>query len=303
MRKRNIMVLLLAITMGLLSACASKEAKSVIGKIDKIGEISIESGDKLREIKKEYETLSDEDKADIKNYAQYKEALKKYNSIIYKEIKKELEKSTESENNYFAQYYDTKNFLNAKLNAQKVIDNSDSEKYSEAYKSLKKENIDISSFIEEESKKIYNIPTSESPDGNFPFSINTEKIVPPIQGKPLIKQNSKHPTWILFIEPDTTDEKPYVNLFINDSSSNYDYKIQDIETTEIKVQDENKDIQTALVNSQINFKVQENYSVNEDTKLNERPAYLFLDKDERIMLALKSYDKEDYYILYVLYED
>ena len=191
--------------------------------------------------------------------------------------------------------------MNAKSNAQKTIDDSDSEKYQEVYKSLKKENANISSFIEDESKKIYNILANENPDGKFPFAINAENIIPPIQGEPLVKQNSKHPTWVVFVEPDTTDEKPYVNLFINDSSSKYDYNIQNIKTTEIKVQDENKDIQPALVNSQINFKVQENYSVDADTKLNERPAYLLIDKNEHIVLALKNYDKKDYYILYPLY--
>ena len=103
MRKIGIIFLLLAITTSLLTACTSKEAKSVIEKIDKIGEVSLESGDRLTEIEKEYETLSDEDQADIKNYPKYKEALKKYNLAIYKEIKKELERATESEDNYFAQ--------------------------------------------------------------------------------------------------------------------------------------------------------------------------------------------------------
>lgn len=302
MKKKIILFLTIGMTMLLLSACASKEAKNVIEQIDEIGKISVESGDKLNKIKNEYETLSDEDKADIKNYSKYEEALKKYNSAIYKEIKKELEVATEAEKNYFAQYYDLEKFSAAKADAQKAIDNSDSEKYSEVYKTLKEENIDISSFIEEEGKKIYNVPTSENPNEEFPFAVNPENVVPPIQGEPLIKQNSKHPTWIIFSEPNTTDEKPYANLFIDDSSNQYDYNIQNVETTEIKVQDENKEIQTALVNSQINFRSQEGYQVDANTKLNERPAYILVDQNEQIVLALKSYDGGEYYILYPLYE-
>lgn len=220
---------------------------------------------------------------------------------IYKELKEELKASTELEKSYFSQYYDMEAFSNAKANAQKAIDNSDSEKYSDVYKALKEENSKLSSFIEDEGKKIYNIPTG-NPNKPFPFAINPEDIIPPLQAKPLIKQNSKHPTWVILSEPDTTDENPYANLFINDSSGEYDYTIQNLETTEIKVQDENKNLQTALVNSQISFILQENYSADENTNLNERPAYLLVDKEEHIILALKSYDGEDYYVLYPLYE-
>ena len=302
MKKKIILFLTIGMTMLLFPACASKEAKSVMGQIDEIEEVSVESGDKLNRIKKEYEALSDEDRADIKNYDKYEEALKRYNSVVYKEIKKELEVATEAEKNYFVQYYDLKKFSNVKSDAQNAIDNSDSEKYSEVYKALKEANLDISSFIEEESKKIYNATTSENPDEEFPFAVNSEKIVPPIQGEPLVKQNSKHPTWIIFSEPTTTDEKPFADLFIDGYSNQYDYNVQNIATTEIKVQDENKELQTALVNSQINFKSQEGYPVDENTKLNERPAYILIDKNENILLALKSYDGEEYYILYPLYE-
>lgn len=302
MKKKIILFLAIGMTMLLFSACASKEAQNIMEQIDEIGEISVDSGDKLNKIKNEYEALSDEDRADIKNYDKYEEALKKYNSLIYKEIKKELEVATEAEKDYFAQYYDLKKFSNVKSDAQNAIDNSDSEKYLEVYKALKEANIDISSFIEEESKKIYNAPTSENPNEEFPFAVNSENIVPPIQAEPLIKQNSKHPTWIIFSEPNTTDEKPFANLFIDGYSNQYDYNIQNIVTTEIKVQDENKEIQAALVNSQINFKSQEGYPVDANTGLNERPAYLLADKNGNILLALKSYDGEEYYILYPLYK-
>ena len=94
------------------------------------------------------------------------------------------------------------------------------------------------------------------------------------------------------------DEPPCANLFIDDSSAEYNFSIHQVETKEITVQDESGSLQKALVNTEVNFDMKDGYSIDEYTALNERPAYLFKDKNEKILLALKNYDGEDYYVLY-----
>ena len=68
------------------------------------------------------------------------------------------------------------------------------------------------------------------------------------------------------------DEPPYANLFIDDSSNDYDYSINQIDTKEITVQDKNRELQKALVNTEVTFKKQADYDDDEYTALNERPV-------------------------------
>lgn len=104
--------------------------------------------------------------------------------------------------------------------------------------------------------------------------------------------------WVITSEADTLDEPPYANLFIDDSSNDYDYSINQIDTKEITVQDKNRELQKALVNTEVTFKKQADYDDDEYTALNERPAYLLKMKSGEVYLALQNYDGEDYYILY-----
>ena len=79
----------------------------------------------------------------------------------------------------------------------------------------------------------------------------------------------------------------------------YNYTIKQIPTKEIAVQDENRELQKVLVNTQITFKVLEKFSWENKVSLNERPAYFFKDKKDQIYLALKDYEGGEYYILYL----
>ena len=67
-----VFVLLVTVT-----SCTSREAKSVIRKIDSIVTITENSGELLKEIQTEYNALSEEDKAVVQNenYAEYEAAV------------------------------------------------------------------------------------------------------------------------------------------------------------------------------------------------------------------------------------
>ena len=95
-------------------------------------------------------------------------------------------------------------------------------------------------------------------------SCNNEKTLP------ILKKYKV--TWVITSEADTLDEPPYANLFIDDSSNDYDYSINQIDTKEITVQDKNRELQKALVNTEVTFKKQADYDDDEYTALNERPG-------------------------------
>ena len=53
-----------------------------------------------------------------------------------------------------------------------------------------------------------------------------------------------------------------------------------------------------MVNTEITFKKNDDYGTDKNTALNERPAYLLKTKNGQVYLALKSYDGDDFYLLY-----
>lgn len=303
--QKRILITVITVMLILLSACTSKEAKSVIEKIDNIGEISVDTGKKLEEIETEYEALSEEDKAQVENYKQYEDAVKEFHAHMYGLIKKELETTQKLKVNYFAQYYDLKKVESTKFEAEEIISNSLEEKYEIVYQDLKTENDSLQTYIDNEYEKIFNMQTSEEMGYAYPFAVDETHLPEFWSLKPIVKQSSSHPTWIHKGESEVTDKPPYVSLFINGSSQQYDYKTENIETKKINVQNVNGEIKTALVNTEIVFKQQNRHPVNmdENTLLNERPAYLLVDKGtSNIYIALQNYDGEDYYVLYAFYE-
>ncbi len=216
----------------------------------------------------------------------------------YASIKRELEKTEQLEANYFAKYYDLTPVNEAKKAAEIAISNSSEDEYESVFKTLSSENSSLDKFIETEEDKIYNIQTEDMPQNEYPFQVHESDLPEEWSFQPIVMQSSKFPSWVITSQPDTTDGKPSANLFINDSSSNYDFSINTISTKEIKVQDENEEIKTALVNTEVIFKQQENYGRDKDTALNERPAYLVKNKNGTIVLLLQSYEGEDYYVPY-----
>lgn len=80
--------------------------------------------------------------------------------------------------------------------------------------------------------KVYNVPTNLSEQ--YPFGIDESSLSKEWSYHPLVKQKKNFPTWVITSEADTLDEPPYANLFIDDSSNDYDYSINQIDTKEIR---------------------------------------------------------------------
>ena len=258
----------------------------------------------LKNLKKNYETAkSNKSVGDIKEISNEAKKLatktsgeiSKYNEY-YKLLKKEIEESDKLQSSYYAKDYDLTKISETKSKANDSINNSDFTKYEELYGVLSEQDKALSQHIDEEMSKIYNVPTNLSEQ--YPFGIDESSLSKEWSYHPLVKQKKNFPTWVITSEADTLDEPPYANLFIDDSSNDYDYSINQIDTKEITVQDKNRELQKALVNTEVTFKKQADYDDDEYTALNERLAYLLKMKSGAVYLALQDYDGEDYYILY-----
>ena len=258
----------------------------------------------LKNLKKNYETAkSNKSVGDIKEISNEAKKLatktsgeiSKYNEY-YKLLKKEIEESDKLQSSYYAKDYDLTKISETKSKANDSINNSDFTKYEELYGVLSEQDKALSQHIDEEMSKTYNVPTNLSEQ--YPFGIDESSLSKEWSYHPLVKQKKNFPTWVITSEADTLDEPPYANLFIDDSSNDYDYSINQIDTKEITVQDKNRELQKALVNTEVTFKKQADYDDDEYTALNERPAYLLKMKSGAVYLALQNYDGEDYYILY-----
>lgn len=290
-----VFVLLITVT-----SCTSREAKSVIKKIDSIVTITESSGELLKEIQLEYNALTEEDKAVVQNenYAEFEAAVKAYNSLMYSSIKREIELTQSLEKNYFANYYNTQELFKAKDDAAKAIEDSNVDTYYDVYFALQQQNADLSAFIESEVKKLYNVQTNISDE--FLFAVDLDLSAIEWDAEPIKKQNSKHPTWIICSEPDTTDTPPHAIIFSGDiCTGDCIFDIVNIEDKEITVEDKDGNLKKAIVNTQVNF-TEVGYGTA--SNLNERPAYLLKNKDGNILLALKNYEGKDYYVLYYISE-
>ena len=265
--------------------------------IDSIGTVSIESKDAIDSANKQYDSLDKELKKEVENYDELKSANKRYGQLLYSEITKEISHSQEILSSYFAQQFDTKEIETAKTDAQAALDASDTDGYYKVYKALKKADKELDAFIEDEKKKSYSMETY---GGDNPFRLEESDLPSEWSFKPITLQSSAHPNWVMS-EKKATDLPTYVYFFINQSSREYTYQLNQIPTKAIKVQDEDGKMQTALVNTEVQFTGQFDQVVNVDPnkELNERPAYFFARaKDNAIVLALQNYDGEDYYVLY-----
>lgn len=219
----------------------------------------------------------------------------------YAAIKTELENTETLQKNYFAKYYDMNDLEKAKSDAEMAVEKSDEENYGTVLAELQSQNNAFSAYISSEVDKLYNAQTS---DGEYPFAVDVQDVSVGFYAELLVKQTSSHPHRVDINEPTYTDESPYAHLWIDGSSRTYDYRIRNVKTKEIKVENENGEIEKALVNTQIKFTLQNRHPVNmgEEEFLNERPGYLFEDKDGYWVLALKNYDNKDYYVLYACYD-
>lgn len=162
---------------------------------------------------------------------------------------------------------------------------------------MKKADKELDTYIKDEKGKSYSMETY---GGDNPFRLEESDLPSEWSFKPITLQSSTHPSWVMS-EKKATDLPTYVYFFINQTSREYTYQLNQIPTKAIKVQDEDGKMQTALVNTEVQFMGQFDQVVNVDPnkELNERPAYFFARaKDNAIVLALQNYDGEDHYVLY-----
>ncbi len=291
-----------AITVGLalplfLVGCTDPAVTDTMKAIDSIGTVTIESKDAIDTANDKYNSLDKDLKKEVDNYSDLKSASKRYDQLLYSEITKEISHSQEILSSYFAQQFDTKEIGAAKSDAQAALDASDTDGYYKVYKALKKADKELDSFIKAEEEKSYSMETY---GGDAPFRLEESDLPSDWSFKPITLQSSAHPNWVMS-EKKATDLPTYVYFFINQSSREYTYQLNQIPTKAIKVQDEDGKMQTALVNTEVQFTGQFDQVVNIDPnkELNERPAYFFARaKDNAIVLALQNYDGEDYYVLY-----
>lgn len=257
-------------------------------KIDSKNAFEKKNIEKLIMIQEQVDDLYNEINEKIKNYNEY-----------YKFLKDELIVTDKLKSNYFSRDYDTSKVDEVKNSAESVIAEADFKKYEEVYNLLLAQNKIFAKHIEESEQMIFSSPTENILSSEFPFAVSEDELPAIWSFEPMLKQTKNHPTWIMTGEPDVLDEPYYACLFIDDNSAEYYFNVKQIPTREIIVQDKNRVTQKALVNTEVTFDMKEGYSVDEYTALNERPGYLFMDKNKRLYLALKNYDGEEHYVLYV----
>lgn len=292
----------LAVVAGLTLAlsttgCTDPSVSATMKSIDSIGTVSIESKEAIDSANKQYDSLDKELKKEVENYDELKSANKRYDQLLYSEITKEISHSQEILSSYFAQQFDTKEIEATKTDAQAALDASDTDGYYKVYKALKKADKELDTYIKDEKKKSYSMETY---GGDNPFRLEESDLPSEWSFKPITLQSSAHPSWVMS-EKKATNLPTYIYFFINQSSREYTYQLNQIPTKAIKVQNEDGKMQTALVNTEVQFTGQFDQVVNVDPnkELNERPAYFFARaKDNAIVLALQNYDGEDYYVLY-----
>ena len=291
-----------AVTVGLalpllLAGCTDPAVTDTMKAIDSIGTVTVESKDAIDAANEKYGSLDRDLKKEVDNYSDLKSANKRYDQLLYSEISKEISHSQEILGSYFAQQFDTKEIEAAKSDAQAALDASDTDGYYKVYKALKKADKELDSFIKAEEEKSYSMETY---GGDTPFRLEESDLPSEWSFKPITLQSSTHPSWVMS-EKKATDLPTYVYFFINQTSREYTYQLNQIPTKAIKVQDEDGKMQTALVNTEVQFTGQFDQVVNVDPnkELNERPAYFFARaKDNATVLALQNYDGEDHYVLY-----
>ena len=291
-----------AITVGLalpllLVGCTDPAVTDTMKAIDSIGTVTIESEDAIDTANDKYNSLDKDLKKEVDNYSDLKSASKRYDQLLYSEITKEISHSQEILSSYFAQQFDTKEIEAAKTDARAALDASDTDGYYKVYKALKKADKELDTYIKDEKKKSYSMETY---GGDSPFRLEESDLPQEWLFSPIKMQTSAHPS-LVASRKEATDLPTYIMLYINNSSRKYTYELNQIPTKEIKVQDENGKIKTALVNTEVKFTAAFNQAANNDPnkELNERPAYFFARaKDNAIVLALQNYDGEDHYVLY-----
>lgn len=231
-----------------------------------------------------------------------KAASEKRTQELYANINEQIEKTENLETNYFAGEYDLNAVNKAKEFAQKTINNSDKDNYKTAFESLQKKNNKLNSFIKEKEANIYNVETGE--DETHPFMISEDDFNRVMLDNYLfniVRQSSKYPIQINFQTGSTTDSPNTVYFMFDTEEYNgaeCTYNLSQVDTVGIQVKTENE-TKTALVNTRISFSGTKDHLYTGSTKfLEENCGYLCRNKDNTMILLIKSFEGEDYYIEY-----
>lgn len=280
-----------------LSGCVDPAVRDTMKAIDAIGEVTLESMDSIDAANEQYDALDAEQREQVENYSALKSANEDLSKLLYAEIDECLDAFDSEKNGYFAGRYDLADLNAAAEKARGALESSDEEEYPDVYELMKSELSEFDKFVKDERKKSYSLDMGE--DSAFPFAVPSLFLPSEWSFEPIMMQTSSHPNWVL-CEKEAVDLPPYVNFFINGSSRNYTYEVASIPTKEITVQNENGEMVSALVNTEVHFTAAfEQWANNDPNKeLNERPGYFFIDKDFNCCLALQNYDGEEYYVIY-----
>lgn len=292
--KQGIIATLAAATLAMhLCGCTSQEAKKVIDEIDNLGPISLESADALEEANADYESLSDEEKAEVDNLLRLESANNTYNQLLTRESSAELEKTDELFEDYFSSSYDTTTLLKLRDALDAASESDDLAHMRAAYDALAAENNLLANFLLQEGEANY---TEQTGAGTHPFKVSKSELPEEWNFSLLRKQTAKTPRYVSTYK-EYTDKPAYLVFSGEGTSYGYSFKIKQVNTKEIVVENEDGAIQQALVNTEVRFAAR--YDGDKKKALNERPGYLFRRaSDGMLMLALESYDGEDFYVLY-----
>lgn len=295
----------LAATVGLgialaLSGCTDPAVSDTMKAIDAIGEVTLESAEAIEAANEKYEALESEKKEQVENYGVLEESNDRLSEILYSELKQELDETSKLEASFFAQRYDMKDILQAKSEAQSAVDESNSDKYLSAYRNLESANSNFADFIDREVQSSYSKQTN---DGDFPFAVEEEELAGDRIGshylwffEPETMLSSSYPTSFAAMQ-EFADKPVKVIPFTDGGGYPYNYTWTQLPTTEIIIKDSDGNERETLVNTELKLTL-DTVDPLGNIELNERPMYFFRDQDDEVKLAVKSYEGEEFYVIY-----
>lgn len=217
----------------------------------------------------------------------------------YALIKEELKTTESLQASFFADYYDMKDLEKAKKEAEKVVDSSNEEMYKDVLVELQSQNEAFISFIETEKEKSF---SSETGEGTYSFAVDESSVEYGFCFAPYVKQSSDYPVNPVFIEAETTDERPVFHFDMKNDVCVYSFELRNVGTRWIEVQDEEGNLQKAFVNTEIVlYDAPDGWMPNNELyPLGEGSCYLFNNEEYGLTLAIKDEVKGKGYILYYL---
>jgi hypothetical protein len=282
-----------------LTGCSS-EVEKIDSEISKLGNITLDSYETLEDINQRFDSLEDEEKQRVKGLTDLQNANKRMNELLYAELIKSIDTATDLEESWFAQSYNMQNFTKAKDAAQTAVDKSDTENYFNSLESLKSEIDSFSAYIESEKNNSFSVQTNTD---EHPFAVDASNITFAVTAHPFTKRSSEYPKYVSFWSAETTDSLSEFTLWVGNETCHYSYEPIEIETKGIEVQDENGELQTAYVNTELVLHDTQIYSSAKNGlyPLGKESCYIFENKEHGLTIAVKDSISGKGYIPYAFY--